>query len=475
MLLSDLMDGASSRDLDLDWDVRMDDEADPDIIALRFDSRAVRRGDLFFCVPGELVDGHQYAMTAIDAGAVAIVVDHWLDLDIPQVRVNNVRRAMAWVSATFFDDPSAELLVVGITGTNGKTTTAHLVKSILDHGGRPCGLVGTLTGVRTTPEAPLLQELLRSMVDDGLVGVAMEVSSHALLQDRVTGVRFDVGVFTNLSEDHLDYHGSLDEDFSAKASLFRRGLVDAAVINVDDERGAGLLGELEMAAIGYSHSTAQDVTAGLEGSSFVWRGQRIQLSLPGLFNIDNAVAAAEAARWLGMPDEAIAAGLCASGQVAGRFEVVIHNSDDQATVIVDYSHTPAGIEQVLQSVRQIDPVASIWIVFGAGGDRDRDKRPLMGAAAEANADHVVVTSDNPRSEDPDAVIEDILTGITDRAKVQVEPDRRRAIELALSGHGEGAVIVVAGKGHETTQTIGDDVLEFDDRQVVRELIGVGKP
>lgn len=472
MLLSELIAGSLDRAPDLGWEIGPD-SGDPSIAAMRLDSRRVQSGDLFLCVPGDVTDGHDFATSAVEAGAVALIVDHWLEVPIPQVRVADVRSAMAHISNTFFGDPSLELQVVGVTGTNGKTTTAHLVKAILDHAGVPCGLLGTLSGARTTPEAPHLQGSLRAMVDEGMRAVAIEVSSHALVQERVTGMNIDVGVFTNLSPDHLDYHGTLDDYFEAKSILFLTGLVDAAVVNTDDPRGAALFDSLDVPATAYSLALLAHVQVTMSGSEFTWRGHRVSLALPGLFNMENAVAAAEAVRLLGIDDGSIAAGLCAAGQVAGRFEVVLHGDETVATVIVDYSHTPAGIEQVLRSVHEIDPEAVVCIVFGAGGDRDREKRPLMGAAAVAGADRVIVTSDNPRSETPQAIADEILAGIDDRSSVVVELDRRAAISMAITSYGANDVIVVAGKGHERTQTIGDDVFEFDDRAVVRELVGGG--
>lgn len=476
MRLRTLVDRATALAPDLGWEMRSVADEDPNVHGLRLDSRLVVEGDLFFCVPGERSDGHDHAAQAVERGAGSVLVDRWLDVAAAQVRVPAVRPAMAWTSVAFHDDPSRQLRVVGITGTNGKTTTAHLVKAVFDHGGHASGLVGTLTGTRTTPEAPHLQASLRAMVDDGLDAVAMEVSSHALVQDRVTGTHFDVGVFTNLSPDHLDYHGSMEAYFQAKATFFRGGRVDAAVVNADDEYGRRLIDELhdtDMAVTAYRRSDATDVEMRLDGSAFTWRGQRVELSLPGHFNLENAIAAAEAVRYTGMSDAAIAAGLSAAGQVGGRFEVVATAHDGKPTVIVDYSHTPAGIEQVLRSVRAIDADAAVCIVFGAGGDRDREKRPLMAAAAEANADTVVITSDNPRSEDPDAIIADVLAGLATPEAVLVEPDRRAAIAKALAAAGEQAVVVIAGKGHETTQTIGDVAHEFDDRAVARELLARG--
>lgn len=468
MRLGELVASARSLAPGHQWDLLGADH-DPEITGLRLDSRRVEPGDLFFCIPGEVTDGHRFAADAVAAGAVALLVEHELDLPVPQIKVPTARPAMAWLSVAHHGRPSSHLQIVGITGTNGKTTTAHLVAAILRSAGRATAVLGTLTGVRTTPEAPHLQATFAQLAADGTQAVAMEVSSHALDQDRVTGTDFAVGVFTNLSADHLDYHGTFDRYFEAKARLFTPEMIEAAVINTDDPRGRALLERVEVPVVGYSRSMASEVDLRMDHTSFTWRGQRIDLSLPGLFNLENAIAAAEAVRLLGLDDDVIADGLTAAEPVRGRFEVVAGDADEQATVIVDYSHTPAGIEQVLRSVREISPDAEVCIVFGAGGDRDKDKRPLMGEAATA-ADHLVVTSDNPRSEDPQRIIDDILEGIARHERVQVEVDRRAAIRAALSSHGPGDVVVVAGKGHETTQTIGDQVLDFDDRAVVRELI-----
>ncbi len=469
MRLSELVAEAAGREPLLGWR-RSEHPGDTDIVDLCLDSRCATPGSLFFCLVGENADGHAFANEAVESGATALVVDRWLDVDVAQVLVGDVRRAMAWISVTFWGDPSSELDVIGITGTNGKTTTAHLAKSIMDFAGRSCGLLGTLTGERTTPESPHLQASLRAMVDDGMGAVAMEVSSHALVQDRVLGMTFDVAVFTNLSPEHLDYHGSLADYFEAKASLFRPGVTRAAVVNDSDEHGRQLIAELDVETTRYSRELLVDPNLRIDGTAFSWRGHQVDLRLPGLFNLENAVGAAEAVRLLGVDDGTIAAGLSGAAQVPGRFEVV---SDDPAhgpTVIVDYSHTPAGIEQVLLSVREIVPDATLCVVFGAAGDRDPQKRPLMGAAAEANADHLIITSDNPRSEDPDAILADVLAGVIATKTVTLEPDRRAAIRTAIMSHNSGDVVVVAGKGHETTQTIGQSVLDFDDREVVREIM-----
>jgi UDP-N-acetylmuramoyl-L-alanyl-D-glutamate--2,6-diaminopimelate ligase len=459
---------------------------DPEITAIRFDSRAVEPGDLFVALVGERSDGHAHATAAVDAGAAALLVQRRLGspedpapFSVPQIIVDGTRPAMAMLACTLERDPTAELFAVGITGTNGKTTTTHLTASILDHAGVACGQIGTLTGERTTPESPDLQHRLRGMVDSGFQAVAMEVSSHSLVQDRVLGARFDVGVFTNLSPDHLDYHGTMEAYFSAKASMFRTGMISSAVVNGDDPWGRRLVDELrERPALTVRVVTAadaEDLVCSIDGSTFRWRGQDVRLAIPGRFNVDNAIAAAEAARFAGVSDAAIAAGLSAAGQVPGRFEIVARAdaTTDRPTVVVDYAHTPDGLAKVLEAVRELAPEAGIAVVFGCGGDRDREKRPLMGAAAAAGADHVIVTSDNPRSEDPDEIIAAIVAGLSPGTDQDIEPDRAAAIRAAIAGHGAGDVVVIAGKGHEVTQTIGASVLPFDDREVARQAIATG--
>jgi UDP-N-acetylmuramoyl-L-alanyl-D-glutamate--2,6-diaminopimelate ligase len=461
-------------------------DADPEIGAIRFDSRSVEPGDLFVALAGERTDGHDHAASAVAAGAAALLVQRRLGspgdsvpFTVPQIIVEATRPAMAMLACTLERDPTAELFAVGITGTNGKTTITHLTAAVLDHAGVACGQIGTLTGERTTPESPDLQRRLRGMVDAGFQAVALEVSSHSLVQDRVLGARFDVGVFTNLSPDHLDYHGTMEAYFAAKASMFRPGMVSSAVVNGDDPWGRRLIDDLrERPALSLrvvTSSDAQDLVCTIEGSTFRWRGQDVRLSIPGRFNVHNAVAAAEAARFSGVSDAAIAAGLCAAGQVPGRFEVVAgaDAATDRPTVVVDYAHTPDGLAKVLEAVRELAPDAGVAVVFGCGGDRDREKRPLMGAVA-AGADHVIVTSDNPRSEDPDEIITAIVAGFPDGTPYEVEPDRAAAIAKAVAGHGAGDVVVVAGKGHEVTQTIGASVLAFDDREVARDAIAASK-
>ncbi|HEY4378440.1 MAG TPA: UDP-N-acetylmuramoyl-L-alanyl-D-glutamate--2,6-diaminopimelate ligase [Acidimicrobiales bacterium] len=439
-----------------------------DVTRLDHDSRAVEAGSVFCCVTGEHVDGHDFAPAAIAAGATALLCERPLDLGVPEVRVPSVRLAMGPLAAVVAGRPSDRLDVVGITGTNGKTTVAHLLAAILEHAGRPCGVIGTLTGARTTPEAPELQARLVEMEQHGDRAVAMEVSSHALELHRVDGTHFRVAVFTNLTRDHLDFHGDMSSYFAAKARLFEPSLSERAVVNLDDPYGRLLRDAAELPTTGYSLADAEGLVVGPTGSSFSWRGVRVQMALAGRFNVANALAAATAAAELSIDPEVIAAGLGAAGPVAGRFELV--DEGQPFLVVVDYAHTPDGLEQVVATARELAGTGRVLVVFGAGGDRDRTKRPAMGEAVAHGADVAILTSDNPRGEDPAAIISDVHQGITDLTDLLIEPDRRAAIEAAVARARAGDVLVVAGKGHETTQTIGAQVVPFDDRVVTREAL-----
>jgi UDP-N-acetylmuramoyl-L-alanyl-D-glutamate--2,6-diaminopimelate ligase len=428
------------------------------------DSRRAGPATLFCCVPGDAHDGHDFAAAAVAAGSPALLVERPLGLGVAELRVASVRRAMGPVAAALAGFPSERLRVIGVTGTNGKTTTTQMLAAILDAAGMPCGLIGTLTGARTTPEAPDLQAALAGFVADGDAAVAMEVSSHALDRHRVDGTRFAVAVFTNLSHDHLDYHRTMDAYFAAKARLFTPELADAAVVNLDDPYGRRLAGHPAIPTTGYALADAADLTLGPAGSSWTWRGVRLEVALPGRFNVANALAAATAAEALGVSPGAIAEGLARTGTVAGRFERVDEGQPFLAAV--DYAHTPDGLRQLLSAARELGG-GRVILVFGAGGDRDRDKRPEMGEAAAAGADVVVLTTDNPRSEDPAAIISAVHDGMNDPRDLRIEPDRAAAIALAVDEAAPGDVVLVAGKGHETTQIIGDDVRPFDDRAVLR--------
>jgi UDP-N-acetylmuramoyl-L-alanyl-D-glutamate--2,6-diaminopimelate ligase len=444
------------------------DPAVVEVTSVVHDSRSVTEGALFCCVRGALVDGHDLAAGAVDAGAVALLCERELPLPVAQAVVTDTRLAMGPVAATFHGDPSRALDVVGVTGTNGKTTTTHLLQSILEHAGHPAAVIGTLTGARTTPESTELQEQLANLRDEGITTVAMEVSSHALAQHRVDGTWFRVAVFTNLSRDHLDFHHTLDEYFAAKASLFSPERCAVAIVNVDDAWGRQLTEQLTVPWRPYSLDLVDNVDVHADWSGCVWEGVELRVPLGGRFNLMNALAAAVTAKELGLTPAAIAEGLTAVAPVSGRFEAV--DAGQPFHLFVDYAHTPDGLEQLLGAAREIAGQGRVLVVFGAGGDRDTTKRGPMGEVAARLADRVVVTSDNPRSEDPSAIIEAVLAGIADQSGVIVEPDRRRAIGAALSDAHEGDVVIIAGKGHETTQTAGDVVVPFDDRVVARELI-----
>jgi UDP-N-acetylmuramoyl-L-alanyl-D-glutamate--2,6-diaminopimelate ligase len=438
-----------------------------EVTGITHDSRRVRPGDLFCCVRGERADGHDFAPAAVAAGASALLCERDLDLPVPRVVVPDTRAAMGPVADAVFGHPSRRLAVVGVTGTNGKTTTVHLLATVCEHAGMPCGVIGTLTGVRTTPEAPDLQASLAGFVDGGKRAVAMEVSSHALDLHRVDAVRFSVAVFTNLGRDHLDFHETVEAYFRAKARLFEPERSAVGVVNADDPHGRLLLEAARIPTRPFSLADAADLQAGVAGSTFTWQGHGVRLRLGGLFNVTNALAAATAARELGIEAAAIAAGLSAAEPVPGRFERI--DVGQPFAVVVDYAHTPEALEQVLRAAR--GGGGRVIVVFGCGGDRDPTKRPLMGAVAARLADVAVITSDNPRHEDPMAIIADIRAGAAEGgAEVVVEPDRRAAIATALGTARPGDVVVLAGKGHEAVQEVGGRAVPFDDRVVVRELL-----
>jgi UDP-N-acetylmuramoyl-L-alanyl-D-glutamate--2,6-diaminopimelate ligase len=463
---------------------------DPSYVAVRdiaFDSRSVRPGALFCCLTGEHSDGHEFAAAAHRAGAVAFVCEHSLREVGPAVQLivtpGTARAAMARVAAFFFGNPAAEMHTVGVTGTNGKTTTTYLLRSIFERHGWQAGVIGTIDGARTTPESPELQRTLRAQVGAGVTASALEVSSHALVQHRVDGIVFDVAVFTNLSQDHLDYHETMEAYFQAKATLFTPDHARSAAVNADDPYGARLLGRPPIPMVGFSLSDVRDLEVGLDASTFRLGGRKVRLGLGGEFNVRNALGAAVAARALDISAGEIVDGLEAARPVPGRFEVIGRGN---VTAVVDYAHTPAGLEEVLRAARRVSAtgaapaaVGRVLVVFGCGGDRDRAKRPAMGAVASTLADFTVLTTDNPRSEDPAAIISEILAGVVAGSSCRVEPDRRRAIALALREARAGDVVVVAGKGHETTQEIGGRLVPFDDREVVRaelsRIAGDGAP
>jgi UDP-N-acetylmuramoyl-L-alanyl-D-glutamate--2,6-diaminopimelate ligase len=443
-----------------------------------FDSREVAPGAVFFCVPGSRTDGHAFAQAAVDGGAVALVVERWLDPGVPQVLVPSVRAAMGPMSAVAFDDPASSMATVGVTGTNGKTTITYILGSIFSAAGRTAGVVGT-TGAsiagepvalaRTTPEAPDLQRLLARMRDRGVRGAAIEVSSHALAQHRVDGFVFDVAIFTNLSQDHLDFHPSMEAYFEAKARLFDAAHARRGAVNVDDAFGRRLadagIPVTTYAVEGNADLEATAVAVNRDGISFAVDGLQLRSALRGGFNVENLLASVAGARLLGIDDRAIEDGVAALDHVPGRMEPVDAGQDFLA--VVDYAHTPDSIRSVLRAARPLSS-GRLILVFGCGGDRDRAKRSRMGAAATANADLTVITTDNPRSEDPSAIIAEIEPGARrGGGSFVTEPDRRAAIRLAVREAAPGDVVVVAGRGHEPFQEWRDARVPFDDRDVVR--------
>ena len=439
--------------------------APAEISDLAYDTRAVRREALFFCIPGAKTDGHDLAPDALAQGAAALVVERALELDAPQLVVRSTRAAMAPAADAFFGQPTRELAVAGITGTSGKTTTSFLLWSILDAAGREPGLIGSIerrvgAEVRrpslNTPEAIDLQRLFREMIDAGNRSCVLEATSHASAQGRLDRTRFAALVFTNLSQDHLDFHVTLERYFEAKRRLFRPGV--PAAVNVGNDHGRRLAAELPD-ALTFGLSPRAEVGPGaLEG---------IDLRLRGRFNVENALAAIAGARLLQIDEDTVARGIEAVHGVPGRFEAL--DEGQPFTVIVDYSHKPAALENVLRTARGLAR-GRLICVFGCGGDRDRGKRPVMGRIAAQLADLAIVTSDNPRSEDPEAIIDEILEGVSDRDEVEVEPDRRKALARAIELARAGDVVVIAGKGNEQGQEFHDRTVPFDDREVARDVL-----
>jgi UDP-N-acetylmuramoyl-L-alanyl-D-glutamate--2,6-diaminopimelate ligase len=450
------------------------------------DSRGAGPGVLFACRPGRRADGHDFAPAAVAAGSPALLVERVLDLPVAQVEVPAVADALGPVAAAVHRHPSQELTVLGITGTNGKTTTAFLLEAALAVAGHTTGLLGTVEtrvagerveGVRTTPEATDLQRLLRRMVDRAVTAVAMEVSSHGLALGRMAGTRVAVAGFTNLTQDHLDFHADLEDYFAAKARLFAPDLAERGVVVVDDDWGARLARAASVPVTtlslrGHADVTAGDVALHRDGATFrahlPGRSLPVRIRLPGRFNVANALLALAMLDAAGCDVAAGAAGLERVAGVPGRMERV--DAGQPFTVLVDYAHTPEALATVLAAVRDLG--GRVLVVIGCGGDRDRAKRPLMGRAAVAGADHAVLTSDNPRSEDPDAIISAMVAGAraVDGGSWTVEPDRARAIAEALAAARPGDVVVIAGKGHERGQELAGRTVPFDDRAVARAVL-----
>ena len=432
----------------------------------------VDKGDIFCCVKGSLHDGHDYALEAVQAGAAALLCERPLALGVPEAITADVRGAMARMAAALHGHPSLRTEVVGITGTNGKTTVAAMLAAILEQTGRPVRTLGTLASSLTTLDAPSLQAELHEAAEAG-ESVVMEVSSHGLAQQRVDAVRFRACVFTNLSQDHLDYHGDMEEYFRAKQTLFDPVRTSCAVVSTDTSYGQRLVDEMDAVihSTTCSREEADVLEMSLSQTRFLWQGQEMSLAQRGSMAVENAITAATAARELGASLQDIKAGLAAAQQLPGRFEVVRR---EPVAVIVDFAHTPEALAFALENCAETATGSDIIVVFGCGGDRDKAKRPLMGAAADERASKIIITSDNPRSEPPAEIARQVAAGITNTS-FDLELDRRSAIKQALQDAKPGDTVLIAGKGHEQTQMIGDMAVPFDDRAVAcresRELWG----
>jgi UDP-N-acetylmuramoyl-L-alanyl-D-glutamate--2,6-diaminopimelate ligase len=461
-----------------------------EVTGVAYDSRKVEKGNIFICITGFKTDGHSYAKAAVDQGAVALVVErHLPEVDVSQIVVDNSRKSMAQIASAFYSHPTRKIKLIGITGTNGKTTTTYMVEKILRDAGYKTGLIGTiecrigdevLPQDRTTPESLDLQRLFTRMVEAGVTAVVMEVSSHAVDLMRVEACEFDVIAFTNLSQDHLDYHGTMDEYFEVKKRIFD-DTSDSGVshiINIDDKYGRRLVKPGRMNQLKYAVNEKADINADEidlrnDGSDFVMQvnneSMPISLKMPALYNVYNALAAAGVTLAVGVGLNSVKDGLEKIERVPGRFERIDCGQDFD--VVVDYAHTPDSLEKVLKAARRLTDNRLIT-VFGCGGDRDRGKRPLMGAVAAEVGDYIVVTSDNPRSEDPERIIDDILDGMRglEEESFEVTIDRRKAIRNAILKAKKGDFVVVAGKGHETGQEVAGKKMPFDDVLVVKEIL-----
>lgn len=444
-------------------EARRHNDASTVVSGLSQDSRNIKPGDLFCCIRGRTFDGHRYIDQAIENGAVAVLLEERnssIPSNIAQIEVADVRRILGHVASAAFGFPTRSLSLVGITGTNGKTTTAAILGSILQASGRKTGTIGTLSGVHTTPEAIDLHAALRGFADDGTRCVVMEVSSHALAQFRVDGLIFDVSLFTNLGHDHLDFHETQEDYFAAKARLFDPSLTRHAVVNIDDLHGQLLRDICAVPMTTFSRADATDVVVEIDKVSFKWNDVALTVPIGGAFSVINAIAAVTAARVLDIPMGDIRQGCALVQPVPGRFESVPNDRGIQ--VIVDFAHTAEGLEGLLVSVRALAR-ERILLVFGCGGERDVAKRPLMGSVAASLADVVFVTSDNPRGENPKAIISDVVAGISaPNADVRAIVNRAEAIESAINGARHGDIVVIAGKGHEKTQEINGALIPFSD-------------
>jgi UDP-N-acetylmuramoyl-L-alanyl-D-glutamate--2,6-diaminopimelate ligase len=445
-----------------------------EITHVDIDSRECVPGSLFFALPGSSADGVSFAADAVDHGALCVVASTPIEIAAPVVVVPSTQLSAlcSHASAAVVGHPETKTRLVAVTGTNGKTSVTSIVSELARALSWNAASIGTLTNERTTPAAPELFRTLAALVerfDPGLPDsvVAMEVSSHAMSQHRVDGLEFTVAAFTNLSHEHLDYHGSMEEYFAAKSRLFTAEHSHRAVIWGDDAYGERLAGSTTLPVNRVSRADATDVEVSLKGTTFFWRGHLVNSALLGEYNVDNSLIAMSIMSVLGADDVDVAAAMGEVASIPGRFDVV---RGTDVTVVIDYAHTPDGLRRLLADVRAMVPDGHLITVFGCGGDRDRTKRPEMGLVASTMSDLTIVTSDNPRSESPESIIDAVMSGVVG-SNVLRDADRRSAIARALIEAGPGDVVVVAGKGHETTQTIGDLVVPFDDRVVARELLG----
>lgn len=470
-------------------------EINIEISGIAYDSREVKEGDLFVCIKGYNEDGHNYANEAVDRGAKAIIVEKWIDIKkATLIKVSDSREALAILASQFYDCPTRYLNLIGVTGTNGKTTTAHLINSIYSASHGNTGLIGTVGykiandkvgGDITTPESLDLQRLMSLMVDRGVKDAVLEVSSHAIKQKRIVGCDFNICVFTNLSQDHLDYHASMEEYRAIKGRLFsflglkpkKNNIPKVAVINIDDENAEYMMQQAAVQIITYgiyneADIRAKDIEIYPEGCRFLvespWSNFELNLKITGHFSIYNALAAVTVALLEGFNPNYIKEGLEYIEKVEGRFEKVEAGQD--FLTIIDYAHTPDSLENVLSTLEDFNP-NRIGVVFGCGGDRDEEKRPIMGKVAAKYSDKLFITSDNPRTEDPLQIIEGIKEGIKDfDIPFIIEPDRKKAISEGINWASKGDVILIAGKGHESHQVFKDKVVDFDDRKVAEEEI-----
>ncbi len=495
MHLSKLLDGVRVIKLFQTMFGRMVVTHEVQIHGIQYDSRRVEKNDCFIAIRGTAMDGHRFLGDAVNNGAKVIVVEDdaaypdslAMHTGVVKAVVADSRKALAMMAANYYGHPARKLKMVSVTGTNGKTTTTHLIKSILEANGEKVGLIGTIEyrigsqampAPHTTPESLDLHGLLAKMVEDGCTSVSMEVSSHALQQSRAHGLEFRAAAFTNLTQDHLDYHGTMEDYFRAKKILFDELPPESsAVTNSDDAWGAKITASTKARTITYGVSSSADIRAvdvhlsiqGIE-MSVEYKGIRseVQSPLVGRFNVYNILAAYAVGNALEIPQPIIQQGVARLQAVRGRLERVV--SPKGWTAIIDYAHTPDALEQCLHAIRELLPNGRIITVFGAGGDRDKSKRPLMGKIAAALSDLAIVTSDNPRTEDPQQIINDIVAGIPKTAEVQQEVDRRKAIRKALGMAQSGDVVLIAGKGHEEYQVLGTEKIHFSDREVVEENI-----